>query len=308
MNFKKLLSLFTLTVLFSACTAVVFRPAVDDVKKVAIVNLSMNREFYDMANPPKQGRAGEGIKTFSNILKNVAQSAAKQVGLGDAIDPDKNERNAIVGYASKIFTQELAAIGRWDIVPPEVVVANPSYKSILEPMSKPSEEERVLPPGMLYVPPSAFIEEGQVYRVGSWGKNVEDPTSKYRETAAELCKNLGVDAVAFIYLDVAYRFNKLAKVRFGTGGWRAIPSVSSQIIVINKNGNVAVNIGESQMVTNNRHEGETVAMVGVSDEKVYLKDKDNKIVESFNIAIQKAAVYKKQQLSKELAKLGSVSK
>lgn len=279
------------------CSSILIRPAVDDVKKIAIVSVYMNRDFYNTKSP----RGQEGENAFANLVGGVVKKAAGDVW--NKLSEEK-EQNQIITYGLKVNSEQLTAVGRWKLVPVTNVLQSEVYKRIMEPDVKGSfakgfitflQEERkshwITPEGMHYIPISAVAQSGTHRYYG----DAKDPTEDAKKALAKLCKDLKVDGVALVELDMGYRFGKLAKVTIGKTT-QAKPSVSSALVIVTKNGEIAVNTGFITRGAGERYEGNSAGMV--RNDKLFLKHKDNKIVEVFNQAIEKSAIAMEKKLAK----------
>lgn len=303
---KKWQGIVVLLVFFLAgCGSILVRPAVDDVKKVAIVSVYMNKDFYNIKSP----RSQEGTNAFNKLLGGVVKKGMGE--LGEKLSEDM-EQDQIVTYGLKMYADQLKDVGGWQIVALNEVVNNEAYQKLIESNVKGSlpkalvsvlQEERknywVTPDKMHYIPISSVVKTGKTYYYG----DAKDPQAETRKALGQLCQDLRVDGIALVELDMGYRFGKIGKLTWSSGlggATSAIPSVSSALVVINKNGEVAVNTGLIARGGGERYEGDSAPMV--KNDKVVLKNDSNRIVEVFNQAIEKSAIGLKEKLAKAFSK------
>jgi hypothetical protein len=279
----------------------VYRPAADNVRKVAIVSIYMNNQPYNIKNP----RGDEGKEILGSLLQATGKVAMskmtdKEKELLDQYNP---ERTTIISYALSSYVKELSSVNGWQLVPVDQVVQNDFYKKLtLQPVT-PSKTRQFLgkvaeefdqvrwttPPGFLLLNRDNIVNPDKAQEL--------DPGQ--RKKLMDLCAALKVDAVAIIELDLGYRYNKIGKLTiFGTT--MAVPSVSSSLLVVTRNGEVAVNNGPIQKGGGDRYDGDTVGLI--KDGFVIFRHKENKVVESYNLAIANGAAGMRKELVKELAK------
>lgn len=123
----------------------------------------------------------------------------------------------------------------------------------------------------------------------------KDTGKDMRASLAELAKALNVDGVAVIALDMGYRYGNFGKITI-LGTTLAKPSVGLRMIVVNTNGDIAVNIPNVQ-----RFEGSSCGMV--SHDVLVLSHPENKAVKVYDEAIEKAALKATKVMTKEFAKI-----
>lgn len=296
---KKIMPLLA-AALLAACGGIIKRPAIDGVKKVAIVSLYMNREFYNVNSP----KAEASSPNLMSMLKGVAKAVVQE-----GTDTEQAQRAEIIGQALDAYERQLGQIGRWTVVPASQWLSGRAYKNFMKAERTGSLAESVggafatealshwtLPAGMQYIPISSVAESGTHYYYGQ----AKDSKETYRQRLAALCQALNVDGVALVEVDAGYRFNKLAKVTFGSTT-RAVPSVTAALVVVNKKGEVAVNTGFIKPTFSDRYEGDTVGMV--RSDKPFLVHPQNKIVASYAKALGESAQGMREKLAKALSKL-----
>ena len=64
-----------LALTLSGCASIVMRPAVDDVRTVALVSVYMNREFYNTRSP----LAGEGQAAVASLVQAASRTAFEKL-------------------------------------------------------------------------------------------------------------------------------------------------------------------------------------------------------------------------------------
>jgi hypothetical protein len=117
-----------------------------------------------------------------------------------------------------------------------------------------------------------------------------------RKMLADLCKDLDVDAVAILEFDMA--FKKLLSGLDFIGGLPAIPSISSTLVLVNRDGEVAINSGSITRGKGKRFEGKSVGMLEQSHVRL-----NNKSIDSYRLAIDKSADSIKQRMEKDFSKV-----
>ena len=289
-----------LVLVLTGCASIVLRPAVDDVRTVALVSAYMNREFYNTASP----LAGEGQAAVVSLLEAAGQVAfeklvdkAKQPDPMDMYDP---ERMRIIAYAVQTYRDQLDALDDWRLLPTEEVVRSHYYRRLIRPdagngvaarlvSAYLNQRESVLwvtPPGFHRIPIESVVEGDRVSEDGA-------------RALSDLARKLGVDAVALLELDMAYRFNRFTKITF-FGTTFAVPTVSHRLVVVNRRGEVAVNTSPVERGGGDRYEGDTVGMV--KKDQLILKHKNDKAVHSYNLALGESSRALSKDLERALSK------
>lgn len=286
--------LLTLT----GCSGILMQPAIDDVKTVAVASVYMNKDFYNIKSP----KAAEGNAAFKSLLAAAGAVAADKLGVKKEVDPLDEvdpEQMKIIAYGVQSYMNELDALGKWQLLPLDRVLQNGYYKQM-------SQDNPTSTLGKFV---SAYLSDQEKAKwVTPIGFNVittgsvldKESGEAGRKAMAELCRELNVDAVAILQYDMGYRFNKLAKITLGSRTL-AVPSVASQLVVVNKNGEVAVNTGNIPKGAGDRYTGKTVGMV--KGDVLILKHKNDKAVNNYNLALEKSATGMKERLAKAYEKL-----
>lgn len=291
------LSVVALTLFIVGCGGILIKPDVYSVKKLAIVSIYMNREFYNIKSPT----ADEGVNWLGALVKSEVKGFDKLY--------DQKEYKQIITYALKVYAKQLHLVGQWKVLSPARVIKNKKYKyamntagiivpfvgDIVDIAKKEMERKWVTPPGMHFVPMSSMAEPGKTVHYGS----KKNPVEENRKKIAKICRDLKVDGLAIIELDMGYRFGKLVKLTIGKTT-QAKPSISSAMIIITKEGNIAVKTPFIVKGQGRRYEGKSAGMI-VND-KFRLKHKRGKTVHAFNVAVKKSAIGLKEQIEKEFQK------
>ena len=104
------------------CASIIMRPAVDDVRTVALVSVYMNREFYNTRSP----LAGEGQAAVASLVEAASRAAFEKLldreAESDAIDVYDPERTRIISFAVQRYRDQLDALRGWRLLPAERVV------------------------------------------------------------------------------------------------------------------------------------------------------------------------------------------
>lgn len=296
---KKLLCILLIFTLSSCSSPWIKKPQVQSVKKVAIISIYANADLHDVKSPKKPA-------TKLSVLKAM---------LGKEKDKslETNEFVQIVTYGLQIYGQELDKIGNWSVIPPQNVLKSQKYKTImsqkgegsvmggfLEAIQKAVEAQWVTPPGMPYIPASC-VTHGRGMKVVVKGS--KDPVLAAREKMAEICKELDVDAVALIGLDLAYKKGWLSGMR-GTGllgeiRGKATPAVASEIIVVTKDAEIAV---ESPLVEKQAKYYKSYSAPMMLEGRPDIKDSKGKSVEAYNQAVKNSAQALNEKINQEFSK------
>lgn len=289
-----------LVLALSGCTSVVLRPAADDVHSVALVSVYMNREFYNTRSP----LAAEGESATVSLVEAASRSAFEAL-LGrearsepaELYDP---ERTRIISFAVHRYRDQLDALSEWRMLPTERVVRSGYYRRLVRPdagtgmaarlvsayLNHRESIEWVTPPGYHRIPIESVIDGERIREDGA-------------RAMSKLARELDVDAVAILELDMAYRYNRFAKISF-FGTTFAVPTVSHSLVVVNRRGEVAVNTGAIVRGGGERFEGDTVGMV--KDDALVLNHSTDEAVHSYNLAIAEAAEALREVLEDELGR------
>ncbi len=297
---KRIYGFLTALVIFglTGCGGMITKkPAVLDVKKVAIVSIYANTDIHDAEAQKSGGKI--------NLLK----------ALVGAVAPEKNietdEYVQLATYGLKSFGEELSGVTQWNLVPPDQVIRNKKFQALtkspdssgmgdfLNALRKAKAASWVTPPGMPYIPMTSLTYGNQSVTI----MGQKDPVEAGRENMAALCKDLNVDAVAVIGLDLAYKKGWLSGMS-GTGIFGGIlgiatPVVAYEMIMVTKDGQLAVETPMFSQGGGEYVEGPGAPML--KQGRPYLKDSKQEAVQAYVQALQKSASALKTVLVKELS-------
>lgn len=284
----------------AGCSSILVRPAVDEVKTMAIVSVYMNRDFYNV-KAPKAQQGGLDLK------RALADAGLKKTGLAEKMNLGR-EQQMIVSHALMEYNKALSGVGRWKIMPITNVLKNPAYQKVFkdnqtsgffDTLAKDLDRGGFITPADLPFF-DANAAAGSRHTKTTYGGDAKDPREQYRKVLADLAKALKVDAVAIVQMDMAYRFGKLGKLTV-MGETKAIPVVATRVVAVTKNGELAVNTDGVSGGGGKRYEGPSTSLL----EKGYidLRDKNDRRVNAYNEAVSKAADGMQQTLTTAFAKL-----
>jgi hypothetical protein len=284
----------------SGCSGILVRPAVDNVQTVAIVSLYMNRDFYNV-KAPKAQQGG------LDLARSLADAGLKKTGLADKLDLGR-EQQMIISHALREYNAHLADLGRWKVLPVTDLLKTPAYQKLykanqangfFDALAKDLKRGGwITPADMPYF--SADSVAGSRHQKTTYGGQAKDPLQESRRVLGELARQLKVDAVAIVHMDMAYRFGKMGTLTV-FGETKAIPSVSSRVVLVTKEGEIAVNTDQIAPGGGKRFEGPSTSLIEKGH--LNLKDKDGKRVNAYNEAVSKAAQGMKTTLGTAFAKL-----
>lgn len=284
-------------------TVILKKPAVLSVKKMAIVSVYANAQLHDVEAEAKEA-------SNASMLGALVGSLG---GLEKKIDTD--EPTLLVTSGLKTFGEQLSAIPQWKLIPPQEVINNQKYKQLmksdqpgamgdfLSALGKAATSTWVTPPGMPYIPASSLTQGSSSYTV--YAGDAKDPVVEAKTNLASLCKDLNVDAVAVIGLDLAYKKGWLSGMS-GTGIFSGVlgsatPSVRAEMVVVTKDAQIAVEtplLGQGSSFPYS--EGKEAPMLKKGEP--YLKDSKKEAINSYADAIAKSAISLKDMIIKELEK------
>ncbi|MFH1283023.1 MAG: hypothetical protein ABII27_05105 [bacterium] len=287
-----------LAVVLSSCSSILRKPEVFSVKKIAIVSIYANSDLHDMKAP-------KNPKTTLNVLKAL-------MGKESDKSLEGSELVQIVTYGLKAYGEQLNSVQNWTVLPPLEVIKSEKYKKlmsqddqsfmgeILKVFKNAEAEKWVTPVGMPRIP-ADNLTYGKGKKVVIKGR--KDPVKDLIEKLAELCKELQVDAVAVIGLDLAYKKGMLSSMS-GTGllsgvRGKATPAVASEIIIVSKNAKIAV---ETKLISQGVEYSTSNSAPMMLKGKPDLKDSAGKSLEAYYKAVLKSAELIKGNIEKELNK------
>lgn len=296
-----LIVIITTAFILTGCGSILLRPAIDKVKTVALISVYMNRDFYDI-KAPKADESKDAMKTLGRAIM-------KEAGALDKIDHTFDAKFLqVVSYAVKAYSDALDGLGPFRLAPMDKVLQNPSYQDFVGQAAKDQPFGGALvkigaaiksadwytAPSMIHIPADAIVEGGDTHT--TYYGNTKDPKAEFRGELAKLCTSLGVDAVAIVQLDMAYK-KPFIGISLGEG-YPAAPRVASTLIVVNKDGEVAVNTGLYGRGEGEYSEGDNAPMLRGGS--VILNDKSTS---SFCATIDKSCAAMKKNMEKAFSKL-----
>jgi hypothetical protein len=260
------------------------KPAARDLKTVALISVSMNRDFYDVRSP--QTRINLNLFGKKDDQKN---------------DTRVTTYENLINYSIAAYTSRLDGVGNVQWLPVADILATSAYQKFRDSLSDNSsssgllqaaadlkKQEWVSAPNMARVAADTVTQTGAFISIAG----AKDP----RLALASLCAELNVDAVAILELDMAYR--KLIDGADIISGIPAVPSVSRALVLIDKNGVVAVNSGCITKGQGTRFEGKSVTMLQQNQVRL-----DEKSIASYQQALDKSADDLKKRLTAEFSKM-----
>lgn len=284
--------------ILAGCASILVRPGINTVKSVAVVSVYMNREIYNAASPKAAGGA-------MDLVKSLVKAGLKKTGIDQKLNLEREEQ-MIISHALKEYNAALASVGRWQVKPVEDLVNKPAYRQLIEGNQTKSFFDAVANDMVNggWVTPTDFPffstdDVAGTRHTKTYG-NVKDPKADARKVLADLARALDVDAVAVVQVDAAYRFGKLGRLSLGSTTM-AKPTVSSRVVMVTKDGDLAVNTDEINPGAGKRSEGPSVGLV--ENGRVNLRDDNDKRVNAFNEAISKSAEDMRKTLEKAFSKL-----
>jgi hypothetical protein len=210
--------LLVLLSLLSACSSITIKPAVKDIKKVAIISLYANEEVSNTA------------------------------GAGLVADWNERIRSTVAADALDRFHEEFKKIG-WESVATEQISNLPAYQKAFQPEGLLGEQEQ----DALLARFSGYVQTKQqryFSPVGLWPiiltqAQLEGPVTKQVDgmdqplaAMANVAQLLDVDAVIIVELD--YCYTAVSSVEQGVG--HAIMTAASAIRAVDREGQVIINM------------------------------------------------------------------
>jgi len=268
---------------------IVKNPAFSTVKTLAIVSIYTNHDIYNVKE----------AQSSADLMTKLQKALGGEQGLED-------EHVQLATAALATYAEEISRPGIWQVITPATVIENEAYKSFIAETSEGGALYRaatanyVTPPGMALVPFTAVV--------GEKGKKVlvdgKDPTVEVQQRLAALCTALGVDGVAVIDVDVAYKTGPFSGVQGGglLSGIRgkADPSVSSAMVIVTKDGSIALQTAHIQRGAGKRYDSSSAPML-LKGKVDLTGEKGAESIERIGVAIQLSAVGLVEQVQQELA-------
>ncbi|MDH5231044.1 MAG: hypothetical protein OEY38_13350 [Gammaproteobacteria bacterium] len=287
----KKLTVVLLALIISACASpIVKRPAADTVKKIAFISVYSNSSIYNVKNPDQ-------VDTLA-ILKKAVK--------GNDNIQDGNVQ--LSTFALKHYSENLST-AQWQVVPAPEVISHPAYKTFTQELkgegamgflNKMAGTKWAVPPEMAHFPFEVVAKTNQKTYTNVNGKMVDAKTVS-RERLAKLSQELGVDAVGIIHVDLAFEKGML-DVELPLKRAKAMPKVSSEMVVINSKGEIAMQTGRIVRGKGKRFEASEKAPM-IQGGRVEFAGKDGQeTIKAFSEAIEKSAHGLKSEIEKELGK------
>lgn len=208
----KLLHVLVAAMVVAACASPMYvhKDAFDHTKRIAVVSVQSNRTLVPI------GSGGGGLTALASIgSKLFGKKSEQKQGSG----PDEGWMGQLVSYGHDSFARSLRDLGRWDVVSGDAVTNTGAYLRFANNYKGTSGEAllRVAAPNM----PSGAIDVRQ---------------ESVRKNLVQLCKELGVDGVAVVELDLGYETSTgVGSVGGGATG-TAQASVKATLGVLGANG------------------------------------------------------------------------
>lgn len=268
---------------------IVKNPAFSTVKTLAVVSLYTNHDIYDV----KEASSNANLMTKLNKALGGGQTLA-------------DEHVQLATLSLSVYHEELTRLDSWQVVGIPEVIETEVYKSFVAETSeggalyRAATANNVTPPGMALVPFTAVVgEPGKTVMVD--GKN---PVDEVQARMAQLATDLGVDGVAVVDVDIAYKRGALSGMS-GTGllsgiRGKATPSVSSAMVIVTRDGNVALQTPHISRGRGKRYESSSTPML-LKGKVDLTGDKGAKSIEEIGVAVQLAAIGLVTRIKEELA-------
>jgi hypothetical protein len=227
---KSIIKILALLFIFSISCAhkILKKPDINIVKKIAIISVYSNSVVY------KIGGEGGSFAAITSLISKKEENSDKENSFGG---------KRLVNYALKIYTDKLATIDGWKIVSHKKIINSKAYKNF----KKIKKEQQ----GAFSKLTTTVNKIAYAFPTGMFVYRIKEQNYNGDELKA-LCKELQVDAVAIIELDMAYKIatsikavNFNGKMVIGTldikkgAGMRSTsdnqtPMISGEIIFNNK--------------------------------------------------------------------------
>lgn len=277
---------------FAGCAApIVKKPTVFEVKKLAIVSIYSNSDIYDVKSGEAKGTGLAALKKLKGVVEGEKQLSDESVQLST---------HALQQFADNMQTSQ------WQIVKPSTIIQSKAYKNFVTEMNSGGILQRAAladwstPPGMTLVPFTSIAGKANTRSFG------DDPTAKIKARLAQLSKELNVDGVAVIEVDLAYKSGMLSGMS-GTGLFsgvrgKATPSVSSAMIVVTSKGEIAAQTPHIVKGGGSRSEAKDTAPMLLKGTVDLSGEDGQKSIQSYSETIKDNATQLKEAINKELQK------
>lgn len=269
---KHTLALALLSTAITGCvtTSMVKKPEADSVKTIAVVSVYSNTGVKNLRGESETSKiAGMAnmIGLSGNNSKAGDSDAAKLIDFGGT---------RLVEHAISEIERHLERVKGWKVVAASNFVDNKAYQNFTINMDDQIREEqgvmrKISGPQFVTVPRMAAMPYGL-------------KENQRNDLLKQLARDLGVDAVAIMKLDIAYA----PSTAIGNHG-TAAAAISSKLEIVNKEGGTAV-LGTLQEIRSS----DTVAMMGGS---IIFNEKTEGI---FKQAITKTAEIYSDKINKDI--------
>lgn len=280
----------------SGCATISQKPEVFKVKTLAVISVYVNSEVGDVEN--------RKVESPTLTLLHFSLN-----------DTDRVKEEALAGFAEKSAEDSLASVPHWSVVPLQQVLANPAYSAMkadiaaafqsgqhletgVGPAKGGNPDHFVPAPGMAFVPTAAIPTGGLSITVTGDGKTISQDDVKHYW--GKLAADLGVDAVAIVSIDLAYKKNFFSGVHIPLVLASADANVDAGIVAVTKEGSLVLN---SRGLTGHRVAGGGAPML-IGGDAFSLGDDKNEAVKEFERIIRVKLQQIAQQLTEELKASG----
>ena len=279
---------FTLLLFISGCASnMVKHPAADKINKVAIISIYSNLNIYDINKKDKS----ESIITLAKMASGEGKINKGNIALTS---------KALGHYSSALNNS------KWKVMPNSELLTHPAYLAFIKEtkgdgvmgfLKKASSASWAVPTGMVYIPYDVITNKSTKRRLG------DDSHEKAKSRLAQLSKDLDVDGVAVIHMDLAYKTPMMSIAISGiltNKRNKAKPRVSSEIVIVNSDGKIALETPAVKRGKGKRYESKDNAPMLLGN-YVDLSGKDGEqAIEAFSEAIKKHAKSVKSEIKKGL--------
>lgn len=260
--------------LATACTGIVKKPDVFGVKKIAIIGIQSNQGIYNT------GEVDKGFSFFS-----LPVFSGKTLDISNLPHIPETGGFRLVDYGLNAFEEELSKIKNWQVVPAIKIVGSSPYKEFSKAVS--GSPERSIASEILgrWYSPQGMIP------IGDQSKTIK--RSESMKEIQKLSRALGLDAVVFVDMDLAYAPDHSVNRDRDIQGCFA--SVASSLKIVAKTGTIVVSTPEVKNGSGERHFSDT-SSPALGKQLVF----NDEIEAMYKTAIQKSAASLREKINKEL--------
>jgi len=253
-----LLAALTVTVILATgCGGThILKPQAQGVKKVALVNVYANRGVHKFSK-------GGGLSGLTS-LASLAKSGKKDDDFGGSTLPD---------FAAATFIEEFSQVSNWEVVPNNKLMASSPYKSFVS-----SSSDLFYNDVEKKMAKVKYVTASDMAVIPGEGRD-----KRSQKALGELAKQLNVDAVAVIGMDITY------DISTGIGGTgTAAANVGMSVVMIDTNGKVI---------------GSTPPVIDKKTNSIYRQRSDNTVgmLGGAIIFNEKSSNIFKESISKDIA-------